>query len=75
MGILSAFLQLGMAIGPPALGAIYDAQGSYSTGFLIASGATLAAAFMLMPVKPRYWHAPAVSNPDIDPPATSRIPA
>jgi MFS family permease len=55
MGILSAFLQLGMAVGPPALGAAHDLQGSYAGGFVVASGLTLLAAVLLAPVKPRFW--------------------
>lgn len=58
MGILSAFLQMGMAAGPPLLGYTYDYFGSYNTGFSIIVVCGLLAALMLLPVKPRFWKPP-----------------
>ena len=55
---LAAFMQLGMAFGPPLLGSSYDALGSYSWGFAGASLLALVAAGLLWPVRPRYWSPP-----------------
>jgi MFS family permease len=58
MGILAAFMQLGMAFGPPMLGASYDYFGSYTAGFSIAAIMALIASALLAPVKPGFWKPP-----------------
>ena len=59
MGIMAAFLQLGMAFGPPMLGATHDLFGSYTGGFITACIMSLVASLLLLPVQPRYWTRPA----------------
>jgi MFS family permease len=59
MGIMAAFLQLGMAFGPPMLGAAHDLFGSYTAGFIAACILPLVAALLLLPVRPRFWTPPA----------------
>ncbi len=59
MGIFGAFLQLGFAVGVPALGWSYDYFGSYSNGFIVAALCAVMAAVMLLPVRPRFWSPPA----------------
>jgi len=56
MGIIAAFMQMGMAFGPPLLGTSYDVFGSYSIGFTGACMLALVAAALLAPIKPRYWN-------------------
>jgi len=45
---------LGSGIGPVSLAAIYDATGSYSAGFIIFAVVALAAALLLVRVRPLY---------------------
>lgn len=55
MGILTLFVNLGFAVGPPLMGRMADQSGSYESGMMLYGFVALVAALMLMPVKPRYW--------------------
>ena len=59
IGIVSVFVNLGFAAGPPLLGWLYDINGNYTLGFVIYSGVAILACFLLMPLKPRYWTPPS----------------
>lgn len=55
IGVLTACVTLGFAIGPPAVGYLYDQQGSYTTAFALMIGLSVAAGVLLIPVRPIYW--------------------
>lgn len=58
VGVMSVFMQLGFAAGPPILGRMADANGNYTTGLMIYGLIALLAALTLLPVKPRFWTPP-----------------
>lgn len=58
MGIMSLFMQLGFAVGPPILGRMADAAGNYTTGLIVYGVIAMLASLTLLPVKPRYWTPP-----------------
>jgi MFS family permease len=58
MGIMSLFMQLGFAVGPPVLGRMADAAGNYTSGLVVYGTIALLASLTLLPVKPRYWTPP-----------------
>lgn len=60
VGVMSVFMQLGFAAGPPVLGHMADAAGNYTTGLVVYGLIALLAALTLLPVKPRFWKPPAV---------------
>ena len=55
MGILTLFVNLGFAVGPPLMGRMADLTGSYESGMMLYGFVALVAGLILMPVKPRYW--------------------
>ena len=59
IGIVSVFVNLGFAAGPPLLGWLYDINGNYTMGFVIYSGVAMLACGLLLPLKPRYWTPPS----------------
>lgn len=59
IGIVSVFVNLGFAAGPPMLGWLYDLNGNYTMGFVIYSGVAILACCLLIPLKPRYWSPPS----------------
>lgn len=59
IGIVSVFVNLGFAAGPPLLGWLYDINGNYTMGFIIYSGVAILACCLLLPLKPRYWTPPS----------------
>lgn len=63
IGIVSVFVNLGFAAGPPLLGWLYDLKGNYTLGFIIYSGVALLACGLLLPLKPRYWTPPGKRQP------------
>lgn len=58
IGIVSVFVNLGFAAGPPLLGYLYDINGNYTFGFVLYSGIAILAGLFLLPLKPRYWTPP-----------------
>jgi nitrate/nitrite transporter NarK len=55
IGLLTAFVTVGFAAGPPIMGYLYDTQGTYRYAFMMLAGVAVAAALMLLAVKPVYW--------------------
>jgi len=58
IGIVSVFVNLGFAAGPPLLGWLFDQTGNYTLGFTIYSGVALLACGLIIPLKPRFWTPP-----------------
>ncbi len=54
IGVLTAFVTLGFAAGPPIVGYLYDTQGSYQTAFLLLIAVSIAAGLALLGVTPMY---------------------
>jgi len=65
IGIVSVFVNLGFAAGPPMLGWLYDLNGNYTMGFVIYSGVAILACCLLLPLKPRYWSPPSKRKTDV----------
>ena len=63
MGIMSLFMQLGFAAGPPILGRMADATGNYTMGLIVYGIIALLASLTLFSVKPRFWTPPDQSQP------------
>ena len=55
IGIFTLCISVGFGFGPPLLAGMADESGSYLGGFGLAVIASLAAAALLKPVKPRFW--------------------
>ena len=55
LGVYTAFVNLGFALGPWFMGAMFDATGSYEMPFVICAIVSVFAAAVLIPVKPEYW--------------------
>lgn len=58
IGVVSVFVNLGFAAGPPLLGYLYDLNGNYTFGFVLYSAVAILAGICLLPLKPRYWTPP-----------------
>ena len=58
IGLVSVAVNLGFAVGPPALGYLYDLNGNYTLGMIIFGFAAILGGIMLIPVKPRFWTPP-----------------
>ena len=59
MGIMAVCVNLGFAVGPPVFGLLADIYGSFSVGMAIYGAIAAVATLTLLPIKPRYWVAPA----------------
>ena len=55
IGLLTAFVTLGFAAGPPITGYLYDLEGSYRTAFLLLIAASVGAGITVLRVRPSYW--------------------
>jgi MFS family permease len=55
LGVYTAFVNLGFALGPWFMGYMFDTTGSYVLPFLICAGIGVFAAVILLPVCPDYW--------------------
>ena len=66
IGIVSVFVNLGFAAGPPLLGYLYDINGNYTFGFVLYSGIAILAGLFLLPLKPRYWTPPGKRKKEVD---------
>lgn len=75
IGIVSVFVNLGFAAGPPMLGWLYDQTGNYTLGFTIYSGVAILACFLLMPLKPKYWTPPSKRKKEQEAGASGMQPA
>lgn len=55
LGVLTAAVNLGFAAGPWFVARMYESTGSYESAFIMCACIGVAAAFILLPVKPKYW--------------------
>jgi MFS family permease len=55
LGVYTAFVNLGFALGPWFMGYLFDATGSYVLPFLICAAVGIFAAGVLLPIRPDYW--------------------
>jgi predicted MFS family arabinose efflux permease len=55
LGIFTAAVNLGFAVGPPVVARLYAVTGSYTVPFAACSVLAVIAALTLLPVKPAYW--------------------
>lgn len=58
IGVISVFINLGFAAGPPILGYFADLNGNFTVGFMVYAGLAFVSTLLLVPVKPRYWTPP-----------------
>lgn len=55
LGIYTAMVNIGFALGPWVVARMYERNGSYTAAFVLCAVVGVAAAAVLMPVQPRYW--------------------
>jgi predicted MFS family arabinose efflux permease len=55
LGVFTALVNIGFALGPWFMGRMFEITGSYVLPFIICSGISVFAAAILLPVKPKYW--------------------
>jgi predicted MFS family arabinose efflux permease len=55
LGVYTAFVNIGFAIGPWAMARMYDTSGSYDSAFILGAVLSVFAAAILLPVRPDYW--------------------
>ena len=55
IGIYTAILQLGFALGPWLMGRMHDSNGSYDQAFVLFAALSVVAGFCLLRVTPDYW--------------------
>lgn len=55
VGVYTAIVSLGYAIGPWLMGRLYDMAGNYSTAFVVFAVLPLIAAALMWALKPVYW--------------------
>jgi MFS family permease len=59
IGVISVFINLGFAAGPPLLGLFADINGNFTLGLIVYGIVAAVGVALLVPVKPRYWRPPA----------------
>ncbi|HWK55440.1 MAG TPA: MFS transporter [Hyphomicrobiales bacterium] len=59
IGVISVFINMGFAVGPPVLGHFADVNGDFKLGILIYGCLALVGLALLLPIKPRYWTPPS----------------
>jgi len=55
LGVYTAMVNVGFALGPWVVARMYDASGSYNDAFLLCAALGIVAALILLPVRPAYW--------------------
>jgi MFS family permease len=63
LGLFTAFVNVGFAIGPWLMGRLFDSSGSYVSSFWIFGVIGLVAAALILAVKPEKWLAMRVPEP------------
>lgn len=58
IGVISVFINLGFAAGPPLLGYFADLNGNFTVGFIVYGGLAFVSTLLLVPIKPRFWTPP-----------------
>lgn len=71
IGIFTAFLNLGFAVGPWIMGRIFTVFGDYHFGFILFSALALVAVLMIRMVTPHAWLARKATSPQDAPAATA----
>jgi MFS family permease len=59
IGVISVFMNLGFAVGPPVLGLFADIYGNFTLGIILYGCLAVVGMILLMPIKPRYWTPPS----------------
>lgn len=57
LGVYTAFVNIGFALGPWVMARMYDTSGSYLSAFVLCTVLGIFAAVILLPVRPVYWQA------------------
>jgi MFS family permease len=55
IGLLTAFVTVGFAAGPPVVGYLYDTQGTYRYAFMLLAVMAVGAGLFVLAAKPVYW--------------------
>lgn len=55
IGLLTAFVTVGFAAGPPIVGYLYDTQGTYRYAFMMLAAMSVGAGLFVLAAKPVYW--------------------
>jgi cyanate permease len=55
LGIYTALINVGFALGPWVVARMYESSGSYTQAFVLCAGLAVIAAVILLPAKPTYW--------------------
>ena len=55
LGLYTAAVNIGFAVGPPVVARLYDATGAYTVPFVICAAIAVFAAIVLLPVRPNDW--------------------
>ena len=55
LGVFTAVVNLGFALGPWAMSRLFQTTGSYVVPFILCFGVALFAAAVLLPLRPAYW--------------------
>lgn len=55
IGLLTAFVTVGFAAGPPIVGYLFDTQGTYRNAFILLACMAIAAGIAVLGAKPTYW--------------------
>jgi MFS family permease len=55
MGLFTLCASIGFGFGPPFMASMADKSGTYSGAFALGTAASIIAAVLLFPVKPRFW--------------------
>ena len=55
IGLLTAFVTVGFAAGPPIVGYLFDTQGTYRYAFIMLAAMSIVAGVFVMAAKPTYW--------------------
>ncbi|MDH4108447.1 MAG: MFS transporter [Gammaproteobacteria bacterium] len=55
LGVYTAMVNVGFALGPWVVARMYDASGSYTGAFLLCALLALVAGAILLPLRPSYW--------------------
>ena len=55
IGLLTAFVTVGFAAGPPIVGYMFDTQGTYRYAFMLLAAMAIVAGVFVLAAKPVYW--------------------
>lgn len=75
IGLLTAFVTVGFAAGPPIVGYLFDTQGTYRYAFMLLAGLSIAAGLFVLGAKPTYWETQIRRRHDKEPAQQAPEPA